>query len=1019
MKRLLMSLMLLIFSQTLLLAQITSTTTGGNWSETTTWIGSVVPTATDDVVIDGTVAVNIYDIKCNNLTINNNDTLTKDNNGRNFFVIGDLTNNGIITEDNYGSLTISVSGNVINNGVWDRGNIVFTGTNDNKIIMGAEKTINESWISKIDMNSYLIIASNGQFNDCRFTNDPAYFGVIPNSTYKLKIEEGSNYIFDLMSTSQLYSVKFNGSGSVLKNAILSSGSYGPLYLEDTKLKGKVVVSSDSVFFTNSNVIIEDTLTKDNNGRILLVIGDLTNNGTITEANYADFHINISGDFINNGKWEFAWVVMDAAANQIIESADSIAGSIRLNSNVVSSSTYQWYKNGVSISGETSDRLDMFVVTSNDYGEYYCQTNAGNSRMITIRESNPVPTDAIVSTLTGGNWFETSTWVGGVVPTATDNVVIDGTVEADGGRECKNLIVNSGKILTSYTNTATVKVSENIINNGTIQDNDWMSFFIEVKGNITNNGVWSNYETRMNATTDQTISGTSPYSGQGFLMSRDPFVSNGQKLIAGSDLSFDGVQIYCGNSEFIIDSEKTVSFFNTADDGSGITRKMHFSGGGTVNADSTFMFGDSTSFNNVTLTGVIDVSGIIIKENVELLGTLTRRNGSGWVNIEEDFTNDGIISDGSFGQIFGITAFKNITNNGFWENYEITMDGTTDQTFINNEFLHCQFNFNANVTSATTFQWYKDGVAIDDVYATGEIYYYTKQASFEEYNPYGEYYCQTNSGNSRTITIISGGSGGEGVILTENFDSETFPTNGWTQTILNTSKTWLNSNPLDKNFTSIDPTSVYSALCSWIAADQDEWLNSPVVALPDDEIQLAFYAGFSTEYLTSATMKLNVSVDGGSTWTKIWEANNDGNGWQWREISLDLSDYKNNANVMLGWQYVGNDGDLVGIDNVELSYGTVGVEKYNSEIPTEFALNQNYPNPFNPSTIISYALPKQGLVTINIYNILGQKVSTLVNETQNAGNYQFNFDASNLSTGTYIYQIRTGSFVQSKKMLLIK
>ncbi|MFA6597044.1 MAG: hypothetical protein WCS69_04915, partial [Ignavibacteriaceae bacterium] len=113
---------------------ITSTISGGNWDATTTWIGGVVPTETDNVVIDGEVVVNNSTAKCFNLTINSGKTLTKDNDWRKLSVIGDLTNNGVITENNYSTFDIEITGNIINNGTWERGNLIFSGTNDNKIM---------------------------------------------------------------------------------------------------------------------------------------------------------------------------------------------------------------------------------------------------------------------------------------------------------------------------------------------------------------------------------------------------------------------------------------------------------------------------------------------------------------------------------------------------------------------------------------------------------------------------------------------------------------------------------------------------------------------------------------------------------------------------------------------------------------------------------------------------------------------------------------------------------------------
>jgi hypothetical protein len=89
------------------------------------------------------------------------------------------------------------------------------------------------------------------------------------------------------------------------------------------------------------------------------------------------------------------------------------------------------------------------------------------------------------------------------------------------------------------------------------------------------------------------------------------------------------------------------------------------------------------------------------------------------------------------------------------------------------------------------------------------------------------------------------------------------------------------------------------------------------------------------------------------------------------------------------------------------------------LPTEFSLSQNYPNPFNPTTHINYSLPFDTDVRLDIYSVNGELVRTLVNESQSAGSYNVQFDASDLASGTYIYRLIAKDFVQTKKMQLMK
>lgn len=95
------------------------------------------------------------------------------------------------------------------------------------------------------------------------------------------------------------------------------------------------------------------------------------------------------------------------------------------------------------------------------------------------------------------------------------------------------------------------------------------------------------------------------------------------------------------------------------------------------------------------------------------------------------------------------------------------------------------------------------------------------------------------------------------------------------------------------------------------------------------------------------------------------------------------------------------------------------EQKQKEMPTDFSLNQNYPNPFNPSTKISWQSPVNGWQTLKVYNLLGNEVATLVDEYKSAGKYEVNFDANKLPSGVYIYKLRVGSLVSTKKMLLLK
>jgi photosystem II stability/assembly factor-like uncharacterized protein len=152
-----------------------------------------------------------------------------------------------------------------------------------------------------------------------------------------------------------------------------------------------------------------------------------------------------------------------------------------------------------------------------------------------------------------------------------------------------------------------------------------------------------------------------------------------------------------------------------------------------------------------------------------------------------------------------------------------------------------------------------------------------------------------------------------------------------------------------------------------------------------------------------------------TWGGVFLSTN--NGTNWNSVSDGLTDSVVTAlTISSSYLYAGTRN---GAWKRPLSEMITAVHPVSDELPKIFNLEQNYPNPFNPVTTINYQLPNQSHVTLKIFDVLGREVATLVNGIEQPGYKTVNFSASKLASGVYYYRIQVGSFIETKKLLLLK
>ncbi|GAB1443506.1 hypothetical protein MASR2M39_23470 [Ignavibacteriales bacterium] len=152
------------------------------------------------------------------------------------------------------------------------------------------------------------------------------------------------------------------------------------------------------------------------------------------------------------------------------------------------------------------------------------------------------------------------------------------------------------------------------------------------------------------------------------------------------------------------------------------------------------------------------------------------------------------------------------------------------------------------------------------------------------------------------------------------------------------------------------------------------------------------------------------------WSKIGEVA--GNGTTTSATSYTFEDKTLlNGKVSYRLKQIDLDGSFTYSNPVQVVINANAVEGEGSS--TVYSLDQNYPNPFNPSTVIRFAIPVAGEVSLSVYNTLGQKVAQLLNSTMPAGYHQVEFNAKDLPSGLYMYEVKAGEFSSTKKMLLMK
>ncbi|MDD5529295.1 MAG: FlgD immunoglobulin-like domain containing protein [bacterium] len=711
---------------------------GGNWNDSTTWVGYHIPNKNDDVILKGTVIADGYYQECNNLTVRTGTILQNvPGYGTAVQAMGDVTNNGTIKNNpTSGNFTLYVKGNLVNNGTMTQNLLSFNDSLSQHI--GGTQKFDCILINK---NPYgHLIASSDLVFDTLTTVD-LYCDTLDMGTYKLTARSTVNANFRYGAISSSGEIDVSGPfGCNLIGNITLTGTQ-PIQIANIGVsaggkwaKGNLTIASGKILEVPNY-----------NHYYWQVLGSLTNNGTIrNNPAGTQLKLYITENLVNNG----VMTQQELGFNGDSTNIQHIGGTQKFDCILINKNPYGHLIASSDLVFDTLTTVDLYCDTL-DMGTYKLTARStvnANFRYGAISSSGEID----VSGPFGCNL------IGNITLTGTQPIQIANIGVSAGGKWAKgNLTIASGKILeVPNYNHYYWQVLGSLTNNGTIRNNPaGTQLSLRITENLINNGVMTQQELLFNgdSTNVQHIGGTQKFDC--ILINKNPY----GHLIASNDLVFDTlttVDLYCdtldmGTYKLTARSTVNANF-----------RYGAISSSGEIDVSGPF---GCNLIGNITLTGsqpmqIANIGssaggktvwGNIIIDSGKILEVPDYNRYS--LGVTGNLINNGTIRNNPASNYFDLSIGGNIFNNGVWTNNENTICGDSNQFIylVGNKKIRGRVWIQA-VKTGNTFQWFKN----DSVFA-GKIssYFYWDSLTQQEY---GQYKCKIDDSlYSRIITIGNG------------------------------------------------------------------------------------------------------------------------------------------------------------------------------------------------------------------------------------------------------------------------
>jgi NADPH-dependent 7-cyano-7-deazaguanine reductase QueF-like protein len=633
---------------------IESSISGGDWSSATTWLGSVVPSANEHVVLNGPVTV-LGTVTCNDLTISSGASLMNGTSTTTSLnVNGNFTNNGSLINDVNGwSFYVYIQGNIVNNGTWRTSQTILNSALTQSISCGVEKYFEPTSYLTVANSTTTIQVNSDLYLKNRFLVNGASVEMNQNSFYlsgSAKFENGS-----VNSSKHIYFQNGANLGAGGHNLTIAGDS---IYLHNLARVGEITFQGVvSVQDTLINITSQTTN--------VYVQGDLINNGKILNNEFGwAFYLNVSRDLHNYGVWKTNETNLNGLTTQSIfcgtdnyfepTSWLEITGTPTL----VQASTPLYLKSRFLLNAQS------IQVNEN---QLYLSTS-GRFENGTVNTSKHI-------------YFQNGAYLGagGINLTVTGDSIYLHHVARVGEMTFQGVVSVQDTLINIVSQTTNFYVVGDLINNGSILNNEsgW-AFYVHVSRDLHNYGIWNTNETNLNGTGTQSIfCGTDNYfeptswleiTGTPTLVQTStPLYLKSRFLLNTQAIQLNENQLFISNSgrfeNGIVNASKHIYFQNGA-----------YLGAGGINLT---VAGDSIFLHHVARVGEMTFQGVVSMEDTLINITSQTTN----LTVVGDLINNGSILNNELGWAFYLNVSKDLHNYGIWRTNETNLNGTTTQSIF--------------------------------------------------------------------------------------------------------------------------------------------------------------------------------------------------------------------------------------------------------------------------------------------------------------------------------------------------